>query len=218
MFAGHRAGVAAGRGDDRATAARRDHLARHPPERVPRRDCLPVPALAARADRPVALDGEVTDLTAEVMRATIDAPVEQHSAADAGPERHEQDVVDVPRGAVGAFADRGRVGVVVEHDDATRCPLERVAQRRVADQRQVRRIPEMSVLVDEAGRAHADRTVRRSRDRRRRPAAVSTNASSPACGDARRSFAHDVAVRVEHDAEHLRATDVDTDGLRPSVS
>ena len=55
-----------------------------------RRDRFPVPALTARAQRPVRVDGEVAELGAEVVGAAVHPAVEQHPAADAGTERDEQ--------------------------------------------------------------------------------------------------------------------------------
>ena len=79
-----------------------------------------MPELAARAHRAVALDGEVPDLGAEAVRAAVQLAVEQHAAADAGAERHEQRVTQAARRAVRDLAERGDVGVVVD-DDAGDC-------------------------------------------------------------------------------------------------
>ncbi len=102
-------------------------------------------------------------------------PSSRKPAADAGAERHEQDVALADCGAVCDLAARGHAGVVVDRDRATRCLRERVAQRRPAHVRQVRRVGEVAVAVDEARGADADRRARRFELLRR-----STRPSRPA--------------------------------------
>ena len=88
---------------------------------------------------------------------------------------------------------------------------ERVAQRRVAHGRQVRRVQDVAVVVDETGRADADRRAGPARAPRRSPPR-----SRPA--RRRRRAARGVAAPrstspfgVEQDAEHLGAADVEPD-------
>ena len=164
---------------------------------------------------PFDVDGEVADLGAEVVRAAVRAAVEEEAAADARAERDEQHVAPAHRRAVGDLAERRDAGVVVDDDGAARRLRERVAQRRLADVRQVRRVAHDAVVVDEPGRAHTDRRARARRAGSTIDAPVATSASSPVCGDARRSSRSTVPSSASSDAEHLRTADVETDRVRP---
>ncbi len=116
-----RVAVAARGGDDPRSPAVRDELTRHPAQRRARRDRLPVAALAARAHRPVDVDGEVAELGGEVVRAAVHAAVQEHAAADAGAERHEQRVPHAACRAVRGLAERRDVRVVVDDDRVPGC-------------------------------------------------------------------------------------------------
>ena len=86
LFAGHIGEPAARGGEDRSAPAVFDHLARHPTERVPARDCFPVPAFAARADRAVDVDREVAELRGVAVGAAVHLAVGDDPAADARAE------------------------------------------------------------------------------------------------------------------------------------
>ena len=172
VTAGDRRRVAAillGFVDDRRALARRDELARHATQRGTRRDRLPVPGLAARAHRAVAIDGEVTDLGREAVRAAHDTAVEHDRAPDPGAERYEQRVARPGRSAEPHLAPSRDVGVVVDHDGKAR-------PRRRARRAPVRR-PHRGGSARSAARRHRRRD-RRSRHRRPTPRAGSDPAAS----------------------------------------
>ena len=155
------------------------------------------------------------------LRAAVQPAVEKHAAADAGPERDEQRV-------------------------ARRRPRRRRRSRRAAAT--LASLSTIDAAAGRGSRARRGAAPRRTSagsassgslpSRSTRPAAptptaapggassstivahaVATSASSPACGDARRSLvAAIVAVRVEQDAEHLRAADVEPDVTSASRS
>ena len=90
LLAAHRGEVAARGREDGGAAAGRDEIAGHAAERVAARDRLPVPELAARADRAAPLDGDVPDLGGEAVGAAVDPAVDDQAAADTGSERDHQ--------------------------------------------------------------------------------------------------------------------------------
>jgi hypothetical protein len=124
-----------------------------------------VAALAARADRTVRVDLEMSDLRAEPVRAAEHLATDDDPAADSGAERHEQEVVDALRRTVRALGQRRHVGVVVDDDRAAGRSREALAHRRTHEGRDVRRVVDHAVVVDHAGRAqaHRDRVGRRAR-------------------------------------------------------
>ena len=114
LFPAHRVDVAVRRGEDRLALARRAQLPRHAAERVAARDRLPVPELAARAHRAVALHGDVADLRRETVRSAVHLAVEDEPATDARSEGDHHRVASAGGGAVRDLAQRGGVGVVVD--------------------------------------------------------------------------------------------------------
>ena len=196
-------------------AARCDELARHAAERGARRDRLPVPALAARAQRAVALDREVTDLGAEAVRAAVHA---RRRAACRRRCRCRASRAARARAPVAApYATSPSAATFASLSTTTRMPR-RVARARRAAARRAR-------SAGSASRARG-RRGRRARPRRRRPARPAARARRrsrprsrrarrrPACGDSAALLAQHRAVGVEQDAEHLRAADVEPDRRR----
>ena len=116
-----------------------------------------MPALTARAQRAVAIDREVTELTAEVVRASVELAVEQHPPTDAGAERHHQDVAGTDGRAACRLADGRHIGVVVDDDRTVRRGRERLSKRRFADVGKIRRVAQFAVRIDETGGTDADR-------------------------------------------------------------
>ena len=77
---------------------------------------LPAAAVAARAAVPVGHDLHVPELAGHAVGAAEDPAVDDDRAADAGAERDAQDEPVPGAGAEPALAERGGVGVVVDHD------------------------------------------------------------------------------------------------------
>ena len=80
----------------------------------------------------VRYDAQVSDLAGGAEPATHELAVDDHAAADAGPDGDQQQLVGVNGRAVAELAPRGRVGVVLDHDRDLELLLEEVAERQVA--------------------------------------------------------------------------------------
>ena len=80
---------------------------------------LPAPVTAAETRGAARDDDHVADLTGEATATADQLAVGDDAAADAGAERHHDEVVDTATGAPLVFAERGAVGVVLaEHHRA----------------------------------------------------------------------------------------------------
>src|SRR5207244_1289814 len=115
VLAPHRLGVAAGELDDPCRPPRVGRLPGQAPEAATRREPLPAAPPAARAWRTVGVDDHVTHLAGEAVGAPAQSPVRDDARADAGAERHDDDVVaslPCPRLALGP----GRAGGVVVNE------------------------------------------------------------------------------------------------------
>src|SRR4029453_4487255 len=85
--------------------------------------------VAARADRPVAVDLDVADVAGAPVGAPVDLAVEVDAAADARADLEEQQVVDRVRDAAVALPDAHDVDVVVDHDRAVVLAAEHLPDR-----------------------------------------------------------------------------------------
>ena len=94
--------------------------------------------------------------TGATVRAAVEASTEHESATDAGAQRHEQHVVGAAGRAVGRFAHRGDVRVVVHGDRAAAGPGDRVVHGRIDEARQVRRGPHDPGPIHIPGHAHPE--------------------------------------------------------------
>ena len=79
----------------------------------------------------VEVDGRVPDLAGHVRRAVKELAVENQPAADAGADRHADDVRAAARRALPPFADGRAVRVVVERRRQIQPLADPVAQRKV---------------------------------------------------------------------------------------
>ena len=137
--------------------ARDDQLTRLPLEGVAGGVLLPAAAVAARAAVPVRHHLHVPELAGHAVGAAVDPAVHDDRAADAGAQRDAQDEAVAGAGAEPALAERGGVGVVVDHDrDGD--PAGQAGPQRLVAPRQVRREHHGGAAgVDEACGADADR-------------------------------------------------------------
>ena len=99
---------------------------------------MAVARAGALAPRPVVLDHHVPELRGRAREAAVRLSVEDQSAADAGPERQEDQVAGAAPGPETPLGDRGRVRVVVDRDAHPPPALHPVAKVDVGE-RDVRR-------------------------------------------------------------------------------
>ena len=155
----------------------------------------------------------MADLAGEAVRTSDQVPTGDHSAADAGAKRDHHHVGVPPRDPDLPLRGRGARGVVVDLDEEPQPLGQHPADLEVGDVDQVRRRLEHSRAGDQARHADAEgigdperagqlgeRVDERFGAWRCRP---------PLLLD-------DLAGLVEHDAEALRAPDVDADAAQGS--
>ena len=107
------------------------HFARARRDRRARRVRLETAVVAALAVATVEVDGRVADLAGDVRRAVKQLAVDDQTTADAGADRHADDVFPAARRALPPFADRRAVRVVVERDGKAQSFADAIAQRKV---------------------------------------------------------------------------------------
>ena len=91
-------------------------IARPARERSAGRQRFQAADISAVAERAVLVDGHVSDLAAEAVRAGVQPVVDDDSAADAGADSHIDHVAASPARAVCVLASRAECGVVTrEH-------------------------------------------------------------------------------------------------------
>ena len=104
----------------------------------------------------VEVDGRVADLAGDVRRAVKQLAVDDQTAADAGADRHPDDVPAAARRALPPFADRRAVRVVVERDGQAQAFADSIAQGEVFPT-EVRSDDDESLFtIQWTGRPHAD--------------------------------------------------------------
>ena len=79
----------------------------------------------------VEVDGRVADLAGDVRRAVKQLALDDHTTADAGANRHPDDVSAAARRALPPFANCRAVRVVVERDGQAQAFADSIAQREV---------------------------------------------------------------------------------------
>src|SRR6478735_1089253 len=121
---------------------------------------LEAAVLAAAAEDAVRYDAHVADLRADAVRAAVDLTVQHQPAADTGADGDQQQVLGVVAGAVHELAPRRGVGVVLDHDRELDALLELALEVLVAPGDVRCEEHHRALLVDVAGRTHADRLDR----------------------------------------------------------
>ena len=125
--------------------------------RLPGHVRLEVPVAAAGAEDAVVDDDHVAELRAGADRASVGAPAEDQSAADARAEREHDHVGRAAAGSGAPLRDRRRVAVVVDRH-GQRQPLAHHVSERHVDERDVHRPDRRpGSLVDPRRDAEADR-------------------------------------------------------------
>ena len=161
-------------------------------------------------------ENHVAELGTGSVRAAVEVAVDDQAATDPGSEGEQNDVGGAAGGAVTVLGERGEVGVVV-HRDRKADPLRDDVSERHVGERQVDGIDaDAAAAIDRAGNPEPDRgDAGTGRDRRAQLALEQVE-------DLRLALAvrgGDVAMKQLHAAsedpdEHLRAPEVDADGLR----
>src|SRR5262249_12079275 len=120
---------------------------------------LEVPALT-EVDLPLAIvERHPADFTGVPVMAAMQPAADHHAGADARAERQKPEVVDVPRRALPALAERRHVGVVVDLHRRLEPRLHELAERHVRPAREI-------VGADDAAGRHVGHAWRADADRK----------------------------------------------------
>ena len=220
VLAADRLGIA-DRGREPAQPPGHGRLAGQPRDAGPGGIALPAPALPAGAPRSGRVDHHVADLACEARTAPHEAAARHDPAADARPERHEDEVVDAASRAEPVLGDGGGVRVVRDHAASSAQPRgEHRREVRARRAREVRGERDYAVVGQHPGHAHAEREVGQVPTGRRLEVPqhvtdrVGDRDARGVRGAGRRAtgLGVDRAVGVREHREHLGAADVDADG------